>query len=100
MNDRREYCCCNAAGHSAKRLAAKLYDMTDAWYAEHGIAVGCDAKAIKHHQRDCETAIRAAYMANQAEIEQSCGFFEPLTVISIILTIIRLFYDWTHQRTS
>lgn len=98
MSDRQTYCCSSFAGQPEERLADELFTMSAAWYEQHPIAVGCSSKDLKHHQRECSDAIRADYFANRAAIEQRCGFFEPLTVISIILTIIRLLYDWTHQR--
>jgi len=97
MTDQRAYCCASFAGKPEERLSQKLFEMTGEWYAANPIAVGCDAQSIKHHQRACQDAVRAAYTEHQEEIHQACGFFEPLTVISIILTIIRLFYDWTHR---
>lgn len=99
MNKCQTYCCASYAGKAEENLAATLYDLTATWYAEHPIAAGCSQNEVKNHQKKCQKAVRAEYLARRDEIHEACGFFEPVTIISIILTIIRLFYDWTHGRT-
>lgn len=103
MDDRKTYCCQSYTGAPEERLASHLYDRAAAWYEAHPIAVGCadpkDArKRIKQHQRDCQEAVQAEYLANREQVDQACGIFDPVTIFSIILFLIRLFYDWTHGR--
>ena len=105
MTTRREYCCQSYAGTPNERLANHFYERTEAWYAEHPIAVGCadpkDArKAIKHHQRACQEAVREEYEANAEQVHQACGIVDPVSIFSIILFLIRLFYDFTHGRDA
>ena len=100
---RREYCCQSYAGTSNERLADHLYDRMEAWYESHPIAVGVgdpkDArKRIKHHQRECQEAVRAEYEANPDQVHQACGIIDPVSVFSIILFLVRLFFDFTHRR--
>ena len=97
MTARQTYCCAGYADKPEAALSLELFAIAEGWYAEHPIAVGSGSRGVKTHQRECQDAVRAYYTANRSAIEQRCGFFEPLTVISIILTIIRLFYDWTHR---
>ena len=97
MPDQRTYCCGRFANTPEEKLSTELFNLSAQWYAEHPLAVGCGSRQVKAHQRQCQDATRAAYFADREAIEQRCGFFEPITVISILLTIIRLFYDWSHR---
>lgn len=102
---RREYCCASFAGKPEEKLAAHFYDRAEAWYAAHPIAVGvCDPKEarkrIRRHEKECRQAVRDEYVANAAAVDQACGIFEPFSWFSLIVFLIRLFYDWTHERTE
>lgn len=102
---RRDYCCQSYAGTPHERLASHFYDRTEAWYAAHPIAVGASdpkeaRKRLKHHQRDCQDAVRAEYEAHAEHVHQACGFVDPVSIFSIILFLIRLFFDFTHRRDA
>ena len=97
MTDHQTYCCGRFADKPEEKLSAELFALAKTWYEQHPIAAGCSPRDIKHHASDCRDAIREDYFANAEAIQQRCGFFEPITVISLILTIIRLFYDWMYR---
>jgi len=106
MNDpqRRAYCCASYDDTPHERLANHFYARVEDWYLRNPLAVGCNdpkefAKQLKRHQKQCQEAVRNEYIANQAAVDQACGFLDPISIFSIILTLIRLFYDWTHPRT-
>lgn len=103
MKERKAYCCQSFAGQPSERLANHLYDRMEVWYEAHPIAVGCaDGKEarrrLKQHQRECQEAVRAEYLANREQVDQACGIIDPISIFSIIVFLVRLFYDWTHGR--
>lgn len=95
MDHRQIACCADYEGTSHEATAKVVYDLTCEFYAAHPVAVGMGRKSLrslKQSAADCEAHVRSV-------APQACGFaIETLTLISIIINVVRLFYAWLQSK--
>jgi hypothetical protein len=89
-------CCADYEGTDKEAAARIIYDLTRQHYEANPIKCGTGKRAAREiaaAQQACENHLKEV-------APQACGFaLETLTLISIIINVCRIFYQWISSQS-